>query len=176
MMLPSFLTPGLATINWFGMNHTCYQLRTGQRRVLAFESDAVLREAIANALSVVVPVTEVESGRDLLRQIQVGDTSAIVMNLQPDDMNGEELLRLTRRQLPAAKVIVTSNSGSHDLVHRVIDQGICDFLEKPFAIDDLYRAVEMAMRGNAVRLDPLGLSTRQHERSRIRRIAFLAHA
>ncbi len=174
-MLPTILIPGLATIHRRGAEPIDAQPFLRRGRVLVLESDDALREAIVNALGTVVAVTGQAAGRELLLEIDVGRISTVIISLQPRDMNGEHLLRLIRERLPAAKVIVTSTSGDHDLVRRVTDMGVCDFLEKPFGIDDLYQAMERAQRGNAVPLDPHSLSVRRHEKSRTRRMAVLAY-
>jgi len=145
-------------------------------RVLVLESDDILREAIVNALGTVVDAVGLAEGSELLWEIDAGGDPAVITTLQPRDVNGEHLLRMIRERLPAARVIVTSNSGNYDLVRRVTDLGVCDFLEKPFAIDDLYQAIEKAQRANAVPLDQRSLAARRHQQCRTRRKAVLAYA
>ena len=175
-MIPSFVMPALATIHEVRAELSQLPPGMGRRSVLVLESDDVLREAILNALGVVVPVVGVATGREALREMDRGCVSSVVMSLQPDDVDGEQLLKLIRERMQAAKVVVVSNSGDYELVRRVTDMGIGDFLEKPFTIDDLYHAVENSQRGNSLPLDLQILSARQHEKSRTRRMSLLACA
>ncbi|MFC1544139.1 response regulator [Gemmatimonadota bacterium] len=150
--------------------------RSRRGRILVLESDETLREAITNALGLVVPVVGVGSGAQALAILDSVQISAALVSLQPRDVDGEALLHMVRDRLPAARVIVISDSGNYDLVSRVAGIGVCDFLEKPFGIDDLYQAVESARTGGAIPLDLRMLWARKYERSRIRRRALMAYA
>jgi DNA-binding NtrC family response regulator len=175
-MLPAFLTTGIATIHpdrsWRGRAQGAGK----QGRVLVLESDDTLRGAFLSALGAVVPVIGVRSGQEALEVMDRENVSIAVTSLQPEDFEGVLLLRQIRDRLPASKVIAMSSSGAYDLVHRVTEIGVGDFLEKPFTIEDLYRSVENSMRGVTMPLDFGVLSARHHEKSRIRRRALLACA
>jgi DNA-binding NtrC family response regulator len=143
---------------------------------MVLESDDALRGAFLSALGSVAPVIGARSAQEALDVLGRETIAIAVISLQPDDLEGVPLLRLIRDRLPASKVIAMSSSGAYDLVHRVTEIGVGDFLEKPFTIEDLYRSIENSMRGVTLPLDFGVLSARHHEKSRIRRRALLACA
>ena len=100
----------------------------------------------------------------------------MILNLQLWDMDGFEVLEKVREKLPEARVIVTSDSGNFDLVCRVTDIGIGDFLEKPYCTEDLFHSLDNSIRSVIQHLDYWTLANRHNQKSRLRRRVLLAYA
>jgi len=111
--------------------------------ILVVESDEALREAVIGTVGVAVPAVGTGSGSEALRLLEELSPAMVLMNLQLGDMDGFTVLERIRGQLPEARVIVTSDSGNYDLVCRVTDIGVGDFLEKPYSTEDLFHMREL---------------------------------
>ena len=144
--------------------------------VLVVESDDTLREAVTGALKVAVPALGAATGREAIQLLDEMSPTTILLNMQLEDMDGLAVLEHVRSRLPCANVIVTSDSGDYNLVRRVIEIGVGDFLEKPYNTEDLFRSLDNSVRGVSEQLDYRTLATRYHQKSRLRRRALLAYA
>lgn len=175
-MFGSALIPGLASITPDALFLTRSSTVSRRSRILVVEGDEVLREAIANALGVAIPTVGAASAGEALRLLSESTPGMVLLNLQIPDMPGIELLKKVRQRLEPAKVIVTSDSGDYDLVRRVNEVGVGDFLEKPYRLEDLFHAVENSVRGVPSAIDFRSLSARHSEQSRLRRQLLLSFA
>lgn len=137
--------------------------------VLVVESDDTLREAIEEALGVVVSTVSAGSGRRGLQLFEETSPEIVIINAQLRDMDGLDFLRYVRQCRPGTRLIVTSDSGDYHLVRKTIELGVDDFLEKPYEMEDLYRSLHNCIRGVPTLLDDRILTARYHEKSRHRR-------
>jgi len=144
--------------------------------ILVVESDEALREAVIGTVGVAVPAVGTGSGSEALRLLEELSPAMVLMNLQLGDMDGFTVLERIRGQLPEARVIVTSDSGNYDLVCRVTDIGVGDFLEKPYSTEDLFQSLNNSMQRVSRQLDYWTLATRYNQKSRMRRRILLAYA
>lgn len=175
-MFMSGLIPGFATIQ-AGIGPVDGIVPVSRRsRILVLEGDDALRQAILNALGIAVPAVCARTGVEALALMKAQAPTMALLNMQIEDMDGAVLLRQVRLRLPAAKVIVTSDSGDYDLVRTVNEIGVGDFLEKPYRLDHLFHAVDNSVRGVHAPIDFRSLSARYHEQSRLRRQRLLNFA
>ncbi|MCK4772988.1 MAG: response regulator [Candidatus Latescibacteria bacterium] len=145
-------------------------------RVLVIESDDALREAVLSAFSVAVQAFGASTGKEALQLLEELSPTIVLLNLQLQDMDGFTVLECVRERLSGARVIVTSDSGNYDLVCRVTEVGVGDFLEKPYSTEDLFNSFENSVRKVDQHLDYWTLATRYNQKSRLRRRAMLACA
>jgi CheY-like chemotaxis protein/anti-sigma regulatory factor (Ser/Thr protein kinase) len=85
------------------------------------------------------------TGVELARERQ---PDLILLDLHLPDMNGEEVLRALRRAPETAEVpvIVISEDATLEQVRRLCLLGACDYLTKPFDIQELRRAIDEALQ------------------------------
>jgi len=133
------------------------------------EPDDALREAVTNALGVAIPVVATGDGAQAIHLLHEQLPTIALVNIQRGAIDGFALLREVRRCLAAPKVIVTSDSGDYNLVRRVGEIGVGDFIEKPYRLEDLFNAVDNSIRGVPSAVDYRSLSARYNEQSRNRR-------
>lgn len=122
--------------------------RLPRPRILVAEDDADCAQAVQIILaSEAYDVSVVESGRDLLAEIEQEKPDLLVLDYQLPDMNGlrvmEAALRKQGRYVPAIAMSAYSNRRS-----ACLKGGFRMFLHKPFGALDLIWAVELALRGS----------------------------
>ncbi len=145
-------------------------------RILVIESDDALRNAITGALGVAVHVFGAASGKEALRLLEEYAPTKVILNLQMNDMDGFTLLEKIQTKLPKTRVIITSDSGEYDLVCRVTESGVDEFLEKPYSTKDLFASLDSSADRVDTHLDYWTIANRNREKSRLRRQVSLVYA
>lgn len=105
-----------------------------------------LRETIVQRLGVNV-VAETSSGREALAQAAELTPDLVIMELGLKDLNGTETIRQLRADQPHLPVIAISSHSDHPLVMRVLRAGARAFVLADGTIEELERAVHMALDG-----------------------------
>lgn len=116
-------------------------------RILLVEDDVALATGLQTALREQgFVVNHVASGKLALNTIQSGDCDAVILDLGLPDIDGFEVLKLTRhrqKQLPI--LVLTARDGLDDRV-RGLDLGADDYLVKPFAMTELFARLRVIER------------------------------
>ena len=114
--------------------------------ILVAEDDADCAQAVEVILASAYDVSVLESGRDLLAEIEQEKPDLLVLDYQLPDMNGlrvmEAAIRKQGRYTPAIAMSAYSNRRA-----ACLKGGFRMFLHKPFGALDLIWAVELALRG-----------------------------
>lgn len=115
--------------------------------ILIAEDDANIRRLIALSLRREgYHLVEASNGRDALDLMRRGEAEVVVLDLMMPGLSGWDVLaeRARDRQLQKIPVIVMSaNAGER--VAEVMNQDICAFLPKPFAIETLCSLVRSCL-------------------------------
>ena len=116
-------------------------------RVLVVEDDAKIRRFLEKALKeagyTVETAADAASGR---HQALSGGADAVVLDLGLPDGDGLEVLKALRAAKLATPVLVlTAQGGSAERV-RGLDAGADDYLEKPFALDEVLARLRALLR------------------------------
>ena len=86
-----------------------------------------------------------QSGREALRILKEEPFDLILTDLRMPEMDGMEVLRLSREQSPDSAVIVFTGYGTIQDAVMAMKSGASDFVTKPFSPDHLLLAVEKAV-------------------------------
>ena len=127
-----------------------------QYRVLVADDEEKIRFGISLSLKMKGYAVEcVSDGQTALRRILetqgTGDAfDLIICDIQMPGMNGEEVLSRIKQIGLEIPVLAITGYGEKDLVVRLMRQGCRDFLDKPFAPEQLQTAVEKALRENTL--------------------------
>jgi len=118
-------------------------------RVLIVEDDPTVsyvhRELIKRSGRFRV-VDIVDSGELALASLKRSQPELVILDLQLAGMNGLRLLRTLRGLDHPAEVIAVTASASPDVVRRVVQLGVIDYLVKPFEPERLEQALGLFLR------------------------------
>jgi DNA-binding response OmpR family regulator len=118
--------------------------------VLLIEDEPRIRAFIARGLGAEgFTVDERDDGQLGLRRALDEQYDLVILDLHLPSLDGLSVLRALRRQRPELPVLILS--GRSDLRTRLasFSLGACDYLEKPFAFDDLLARVRRHARRGA---------------------------
>jgi DNA-binding response OmpR family regulator len=116
-------------------------------RILLVEDDVDLAKGLQLALSQQgFTVNQVSLGQQALATIRSQDCDAVVLDLGLPDMDGLDVLKITRQKFPQLPVLVlTARDGVDDRI-RGLDLGADDYLVKPFVMPELFARLRVIER------------------------------
>lgn len=102
--------------------------------VLIVEDDAVLREALAETMSLAGhSYLTARDGREALAMLERHSPSIILSDVRMDRMDGQHLLAEVQRRNPGVPVILMTAYGSVEEAVIAMQHGAVDYLQKPFS-------------------------------------------
>jgi two-component system response regulator HydG len=134
-------------------------------RVLIVDNDPPLADSMAESLERVgYPCAVATSGPEGAKLVEQDTFDVIITDLVMNDVDGMQLLNLSRRCVPDAQVIMITGHASIPRAVEAMQQGAFIFLEKPITPDRLRAVVERAADSVRLRRDNLELNKRLDER------------
>jgi two-component system nitrogen regulation response regulator NtrX len=124
------------------------------RDILIVDDEADIRMLIAGILKDEGYETrEAGNSAQALSAIRARQPSLVVLDiwLQGSELDGIEILKLIRRELPDLPVVMISGHGNIETAVTAIKIGAYDFIEKPFKSDRLLLIVERAIEAARLR-------------------------
>lgn len=88
---------------------------------------------------------------DALDAIAAEPYDLVISDVEMPGMRGLELMAAIHQQRPEQLVLLMTAFGSIDLAMQSVRAGACEFLTKPFRIEDLYTAVQRALQNRQMR-------------------------
>ena len=114
-------------------------------KVLVVDDDEGHAQAVAESLERINCDCKVAtSGKAGAKMVSQDSWDVVVTDLQMDEINGLEILRQTKEELPDAEVIVLTGHGSITSAVSAMQHGAYTYLTKPLDITELRSAVEKA--------------------------------
>ncbi len=124
--------------------------------VLIVDDEADIRMLIAGVLKDEGYATrEAADSAQALAVIHSRQPTLVVLDiwLQGSQLDGIEILRLLRAEMPSVPVVMISGHGTIETAVEAIKIGAYDFIEKPFKTDRLLLVVERAIEAAQLRLE-----------------------
>jgi two-component system, NarL family, response regulator NreC len=125
-------------------------------RVLIVDDHALLREGIRALLAAaddMAVVGEAGGGREAIALAHALSPDVILMDIAMPDLGGLEATIEIRKDRPDARIIVLTQYGDREYVHRFLRAGVSGYVLKRAAGADLVAAIRAVARGGLV-LDP----------------------
>jgi two-component system nitrogen regulation response regulator NtrX len=122
--------------------------------VLIVDDEADIRMLISGILEDEGYKTrEAADGESALESIRLREPGLVILDiwLQGSALDGMDLLKIIRTELPALPVVMISGHGTIETAVKAIHLGAYDFIEKPFKSDRLLLVVERAMEAARLR-------------------------
>jgi DNA-binding NtrC family response regulator len=128
--------------------------------ILVVEDERDLREIVSAALTKEGhEVLESRNGEEALSLLKKKKVDLLVSDVVLGNRDGLELLQDARRLQPYLPVVLMSGYGTIRTAVEAMKLGACDFLPKPFELEELRRTVQEALE--ARRLESTGVSPRR---------------
>jgi two-component system, response regulator FlrC len=106
--------------------------------VLIVEDDSVLREALAETMSLAGhSYLTARDGREALALLERHNPALILSDIRMDRMDGQQLLSEIQRKCPGIPVILMTAHGSVEDAVNAMRHGAVDYLQKPFSANTL---------------------------------------
>jgi len=121
--------------------------REKKDRVLVAEDDADCRSAISDILRTEHQVTAVRNGEEAMSRLLKEDFDLLIIDCRMPGLNGVELYRwlLENRADIQKRVIFMTGDIFVPEIKSFLEKTGCQYITKPFAMDDLKRAVNKAL-------------------------------
>jgi two-component system response regulator PilR (NtrC family) len=100
-------------------------------------------------------VLKSSSGRKALPILQSTEVDIVISDIKMPDLSGVELLREARDLSPNTMFIMITAFASTDTAIEALQHGACEYLTKPFRMDDLRAAVRRSLRKKESQKQPL---------------------
>ncbi|HXP31429.1 MAG TPA: sigma-54 dependent transcriptional regulator [Stellaceae bacterium] len=112
---------------------------------------------------------EAGSSAEALAAIRSRQPTLVVLDiwLQGSELDGLEILKITRRELPTLPVVMISGHGNIETAVAAIKIGAYDFIEKPFKADRLLLVVERAIEATRLKRENEALRQRAGDESEL---------
>jgi putative nucleotidyltransferase with HDIG domain len=110
-------------------------------RVLVVDDELGPRESLRMILRPTYEVLTAGDGSEALEVLRSAPIDLVTLDLNMPGLQGEELMRVIRREFPHVELIVITGYGSIDSAVEGLRFGICDYIQKPFDVVKVLTAV-----------------------------------
>ena len=115
--------------------------------ILVVDDEPVVQNAVQWLLrSHGYEVDIAKSGEEALSRIAQQEFDVVVSDIKMPGLNGLDVLERSRALWPNLSVILMTGYASLETAIEALRRGACDYLRKPFDVDDLTLSVERALR------------------------------
>jgi two-component system copper resistance phosphate regulon response regulator CusR len=119
-------------------------------RILLIEDEPRIRAFIARGLGAEgFTVDETDDGQVGLRCALDEQYGLVILDLILPSMDGLSVLRALSRERPQVPVLILSARSDLQIKLTAFSLGACDYLEKPFAFEELLARVRVQLGGGA---------------------------
>jgi putative two-component system response regulator len=113
-------------------------------RVLVVDDERGPRESLRMILQPLYDVETASDGHEALERMRALAVDCVTLDLNMPGLQGEELMRIVRREFPDVEVVVITGYGSLATAVEGVRYGICDYLQKPFDVVKVNAALARA--------------------------------
>ncbi|MBK9795538.1 MAG: response regulator [Holophagaceae bacterium] len=107
-------------------------------RILAVDDEAVVLDSFRRILVLEgFSVDTVEHGPEALGLVQRRDYDFVFTDLKMPDMDGVDVVKGVKHLRPDVDVVVITGYGSIETAVQTLQQGACEYVQKPFTADEL---------------------------------------
>jgi two-component system response regulator AtoC len=133
--------------------------------VMVVDDDAQLRSLVGTVLARAGhDVVEACDGEEALRLLDEKLPDLILTDLAMPKMDGAHLIEEVRKRDPMLPMIVLTGCGTVDMAVAMMRKGACDFITKPFKVDQLSASVKKALGSQLFRREVFRLRSEQCQR------------
>jgi len=122
----------------------------GDETILVIEDEKVVRETLRRILKTLgYTVLLAENGEEGIEVMKAGgnNTSLVLLDLGLPGISGVEAFSLLRKMRPELDILICTGYELDVTAQRLLDMGARGFIQKPFEIRDLGRAIRIVLDG-----------------------------
>ena len=108
-------------------------------------------------------IVTAEDGLDALEMIQSEPPDLVLLDIWIPGMDGIEVLQAIKTYHPEIEVLVMSGHGTIDTAVKATKLGACDFIEKPFSLNQLVLSVTKALKQRKGRMNGINNNDAVHK-------------
>jgi DNA-binding NtrC family response regulator len=123
-----------------------------QKKALVIDDEKIVLDSVQKILGENYDVEVTLSGRQGLEWAVHKDYDVVLTDIRMPDIGGMLVLRDIKRVKPMLPVLMITGYASVNSAVQAMKLGAADYVEKPFAPDDLIKAVDLAIEKSAFRL------------------------
>jgi DNA-binding NtrC family response regulator len=129
-------------------------------RILVAEDEEITLNNIVESLHEEgYDVSGAKDGLDALGKIEKGNFDVLITDIKMPGLTGLELLSKVKEQSPETEVIVITGFGSIGSAVEAMKTGSCDYITKPFDLDELALKVKKIGEQKALKKENIALKT-----------------
>lgn len=119
-------------------------------KAILVEDEIAIRENIADnfpwAENQLIYAGEASDGESALQLIEDVNPNIIITDIKMPFLNGLELSKIIRRQMPWIKIIIMTGYDEFELAQQAIKLGVSDYLLKPVGLRDLQASIQTVIK------------------------------
>lgn len=95
-------------------------------------------------------VLQARSGKEALEKLKENNHTidVVILDMVMPEMTGIETFEQIKADFPRAKILLASGFIQDEEARRLLEHGADGFIKKPFLVQDMYNAIERAIRGS----------------------------
>jgi CheY-like chemotaxis protein len=129
-------------------------------RILAVDDEAVVLDSFRRILVLEgFNIDTVETGPEALTLVQRGDYDFVFTDLKMPGMDGVEVVKAVKHLRPDVDMVVITGYGTIETAVETLQHGACEYVQKPFSVDELAEFVNKLLVKRTARLEALALPT-----------------
>ncbi len=123
-------------------------------KILAVDDEGVVLDSFRRILVLEgFSVDTVEHGPEALGLVQRNDYDFVFTDLKMPDMDGVEVVKAVKHLRPDIDVVVITGYGSIETAVETLQQGACEYVQKPFTADELAEFVKKLLIKREARIE-----------------------
>ena len=113
--------------------------------LLIVDDDNMVRDTLNDLLSDVHECHTADRAEQALAYLELESYDAVITDIAMPGLSGREILKQMQETHPATPVIVISGNANEDDARQLIDMGAFLYITKPFQLEDVENAVNLAL-------------------------------
>ena len=122
-----------------------------KKKALVIDDEKIVLDSVKKILAETYDAEVTTSGRQGIEWALAKDYDVVLTDIRMPDIGGMLVLRDIKRTKPALPVLIITGYASVNSAVQAMKLGAADYIEKPFAPDDLVRAVHLALEKSSSR-------------------------
>lgn len=122
-------------------------------KVLIADDQELIRESLEIVLKTkedIEVIATAANGREVIRNIRKEKPDVILMDVRMPEMDGVQCTRIIKENYPDIMIIILTTFDDDEYIYSALKYGASGYLLKGVSMDELYRAIQMVVRGGAM--------------------------